>query len=243
MYKPPVAKGSWGTNGQVKIAKVENGKVYFYFREQTKEGLLESVKMNPIKEEDCFPVAKLGIWAATLSTNKDKLFSVRPLSGMFDGRFKEFSAPKDEPPAPKMSGGKPEWQHLIFNPLFVLTSPDVAGMIVKYQWGLDYAFVDFVNDTGDHIVGYGKQLDKSTHMQKVDEFMTLTGIWDHGALRWKDNILPDMQKRAIEANKSLRIIVKGSYIETLLADQSSEPFEDVSNETYEEDELDNGKEE
>lgn len=220
-YKPPVAKGSYGTNGQVKIVKIENGKVYFYFREQTKEGLLEPVKMSPIKVEDCLPVAKTGVWAANLSTNKDKLFSLRPLSGMYDGKFKEFLAPKDEPPAPKMSGGKPEYQHLIFNPLFVLTSPDVEGMIVKYQWGLDYAFVDWVDAEGNHIVGYGKQLEKSTHMQKVDEFMTLTGIWDRGAMKWQENILPMMQKRALDADKPLRIIVKDSFVDTLMADQSS----------------------
>lgn len=219
-YKPPVSKGSWGTNGQVKVAKIENGKVYFYFREQTKEGLLEPVKMTPIKVEDCLPVAMVGVWAATLSTNKDKLFNLRPIQGVYPAKFVEFSAPKDEQPSPKMSGGKLEWQHLVFSPLFVLTREDVKGMIVRYQYGLDYAFTMFNAEDGTQIAGYAKRLDRSPHMQAVDEFMQLTGIWDRGAMKWQENLLPVMQRRALDADKSVMVYLDDGYIKNLIPDAS-----------------------
>ena len=71
-YKPPVAKGSFGTNGQVKIVSIENGKVKFMFREGDKDGNFGETLKLLIKEENVHPVAKVGEWACNLSSNKDR---------------------------------------------------------------------------------------------------------------------------------------------------------------------------
>ena len=221
-YKPESVKGSFGLYGQVKIIAIENGKVKFMFREQDKTGNFGETLKLKVKVEDCLPVAKVGTWAAQLSSNKDKLYQVRPINGVFPGKFVEFVAKKDQPPSPTMSSGKPEFQHLIFRPLFILTRDDVAGMRVGYRWGLDYSFVAGADD----FVKYGKQLDRSVHMQEVDEFLTLTGVWDKGAMNYNDNLLPFFQRRALEANKTLLIHVENGYIKALIPDMSNETFEE-----------------
>jgi len=234
-YKPPAAKGNFGTNGQVKIVEVADGKVKFMFREQDKDGNFGETLKLLVKVEDCHPVALVGTWACNLSSNKDRLYNVRPIQGVFPAHFKEFRAPKDEQPLPKMSSGKIEFQHLIFRPLFELTRDDVKGMLVEYQWGLDYNFTEFDDAEGNKIVGYSKSLDKSTHTQKLNEFMESVGIWDRGAMKWQENLLPIMQRRALDANKKLLVHIKNGNIENLIPD--------MSNETFEDDKLENGKEE
>lgn len=230
-YKPESIKGSFGLYGQVKIVAVENGKVRFMFREQDKSGSLGETLKLLVKVEDCLPVAKIGTWAAQLSSDKCKLYQVRPINGVFLGKFVEFVAKKDQSPSPTMSSGKPEFQHLICRPLFVLTPDNVANMKVGYRWGLDYSFAE----GADGFVKYGKQLDRSTHMQEMDEFLTLTGVWDKGAMKYSENLLPYFARRALEANKSVLIHVENGYIKALIPD--------MNNETFEEEKLDNGKEE
>ena len=220
-YKPPVAKGSYGTNGQVKIVAVENGKVKFMFREQDKDGNFGETQKLIVKEEDCHPVAKVGTWSCNLSTNKDRIYNLRPITGVFPAKFKEFRARKDEQPTPQMAGGK--FPHLVFRPLFELTRPDVAGMVVEYQWGLSYNFQEFPNeeDGKPSIVGYSKDIDKSTPTQALHEFMEVCGIWEKGPMAWQDNLLPKIQKRALDAAKSFLIHVENGYVKVLIADQSS----------------------
>jgi hypothetical protein len=230
-YKPPVAKGNFGTNGQVKIVEVADDKVKFMFREQDKDGNFGETLKLKVKVEDCHPVALVGTWACNLSSNKDRLYNVRPIQGVFPAHFKEFRAPKDEQPSPKMSSGKPEFQHLVFRPLFELTRDDVKGMLVEYQWGLDYNFTLFPDVADGKIAGYSKSLDKSTHTQKLNEFMEACGIWDRGAMKWQENLLPTMQKRALDANKQVLIHVEKGSIKALIPDQSSDfgdrEFEDI----------------
>ena len=59
-----------------------------------------------------------------------------------------------------MTGGK--FPHLVFDLVFELTSKDVEGMLVEYQWGLAYNFQEFPNEEEGKpsIVGYSKDIDK-----------------------------------------------------------------------------------
>jgi hypothetical protein len=226
-YKPPVAKGSYGTNGQVKIVSVENGKVKFMFREQDKDGNFGETQKLIIKEEDCHPVAKVGTWACNLSTNQDRIYNLRPISGVIPAKFKEFRSRKDEAPTPQMTGGK--FPHLVFRPVFELLQKDVEGMLVEYQWGLSYNFQEFPNeeDGKPSIVGYSKDITKSEPTQALNEFMEVCGIWERGPMAWQDNLLPKIQKRALDAAKTFMIHVEKGYVKVLIADQSS-AFEDNS---------------
>jgi hypothetical protein len=223
MYKPESVKGSFGLYGVVKIFSIENGKVKVAFYETDREGNLSEATIKVfIKAEDCFPVAKVGTWSAQLSSKHDKLYQIRPTSGVFPGKFKEFVSKKDQPPMPTMSGGKIEFQHLIFRPLFVLNREDVKDMVVGYQYGLDYAFA--TDESG--LVKYGKQLDRSTHMQDVDDFLTKVGVWDKGEMKYSDNLLPHFHRRAVDADKSLMIHVEKGFVKTLISDMSDESFDD-----------------
>jgi len=228
-YKPPVAKGSYGTNGQAKVVSVENGKVKFMFREQDKDGNFGETLKLIIKEEDCHPVAKTGTWACNLSTNQDRIYNLRPINGVIPAKFKEFRSRKDEAPTPQMTGGK--FPHLVFRPVFELIRPEVEGMLVEYQWGLSYNFQEFPNEEAGKpsIVGYSKDITKSEPTQALNEFMEVCGIWERGPMAWQDNLLPKIQKRALDADaaKTFQVSLKNGYVDILIADQSS-AFEDNS---------------
>lgn len=236
-YTPPFEKKRYGTYGQVQIKKIEDGICYVLFCQTNSKGIVE---LNPetkmpvieplklkIKVDDCLPVARKGDWVVKLSDDKTKLYNVRPINGVFPAKFKEFVSQKDQPPSPTMSGGKQEWQRLVFKPLFALTGKGFEGMVVGYQWGLDYLFETVVDEQGRSVMGYSKDLTKSTHMQETHEFLLLTGILEKGPIKATDNYLPVFQRRALDANKSLLLHVENGHIKALIADQSS-AFEDNS---------------
>jgi hypothetical protein len=214
--------------GQVNIVQIKGDKVHAYWRDVDFDGKvlldadkkpLEPKELPTLKVENCLPVCKVGKWMATLSG--DRLYNLRPISGVFPGHFKEFIASKDAAPSPKMTKG--QYPHLVFGPLFELDREDVQGMVVGYRYpGLRFNFEPFEREDGKSIVGYSVfDISKSPATMQLDEFMRVTGITDFGDMPWTDNPLPMFQKRALKANKSILIHVENGSIKSLIPDQSS----------------------
>lgn len=223
-YRPPVSKGSFGVSGRVKIVDISDGRAKVAFFAADDKGMYtpEPTDKIYIDEVNIFPVARTGQWMGRLSDKKDKLFDLRPVSGVYEGVYKEFVAKKDTLPEPyKMTtqfGDK-----YIFRPLFVLTAKEVEGMIVGYQWGLAYNFKEFPNpeEGKPSVAGYSKNYEKSPPTRMLDDFMCKTGAWDKGAMAWQENLLPKIHRRLVEVNRHVLIHVENGYIESLITLQDN----------------------
>lgn len=223
-YRPPVSKGSFGVNGRVKIVDISDGRAKVAFFAADDKGMYtpEPTDKLYINEVDIFPVARVGQWMGRLSDKKDKLFDLRPVSGVYEGMFKEFLAKKDMLPEVYRRTTQYGVQET-FRPLFILTADNVAGMIVGYQWGLTYNFKEFPNpeEGKPSIVGYSKNYEKSPATRVLDDFMCKTGAWDKGAMVWQENLLPKIQRRITDIGRHVLIHIENGYIESLITLQDN----------------------
>jgi len=222
VYRPPVKKSDFdGPSGLAKV--VLNGnktKAKVVFIENNEEYVI-SVKNCP---DDVQKYIRSGEFIAKMNKDGDKLYSMSPANGMFEGKVAKFSSKKDQPPAPMTKIGA-DWSYLYFVVMIGITKGECQGM--QLPCFLRYNFCEELQDvkgTTKSVVGYSKNLDKSKHTAFLDEFLTITGVWDFGPIAYTDNILPKLEQRTKRADKSFSFIVKKGFIDTFYQ-QSSLPIE------------------
>lgn len=223
-YRPPVKKSTFdGPSGLAKVALNSNktkAKILFPATDETEEKeYVIFVKNCP---EDVQGYIRSGEFIVKMDQEKTKLYSMSPANGMFEGKVSKFSARKDQPPAPMTKVG-PDWSYLYFVVMVGITKGECQGMQIPLF--LRYNFCEEEQEIKGEmrsVVGYSKNLDKSKHTALLDEFLTITGVWNYGPIPYSDNILPKIEQRVMRAAKSFNFIVKKGYIDTLY-EQSSLP--------------------
>lgn len=226
-YVPPSRNTSGGNYqyGQAKIQISQDGKkvrVLFKNNEgETSEHVLDRA--------DCPETVRPGVWIVSMGEKFDKLFSLRPIQGVFNAVFHDMVREKDKPPVPQTKIGKSKdggtFEYQYFRPLFCIVDGPADGLVVGYKWGLHYEFDAQVDDNGREVVGYSKSLSKSTHVQDLHKFLTAVGVWDDGAMPYKPNVLPMVYQRAKKAGKQVQLVVVDGNIDSIVGLPDSESFE------------------
>jgi hypothetical protein len=193
-----------------------------------------STKEFRLDSEDCPANLVAGEWVVNMTGQGDKMLSFRPVNGHFVFKVKAFASQEGKEPEPKVKdvsfvkdGKKQEYSYEYFTVLLTILSPD------KYD-GMDVPYVlryHFQEDTyeGKPVVAYSKGGSKYTNALK--EFLAITGAWELGPMPYKDNILPDLQKRILHADRTFEgtlkdgWIIDGSLIAMAEPDETDVPFD------------------
>jgi hypothetical protein len=161
-------------------------------------------------------------WYVKLNNDHNEIYSISPQSGMFTGKMEKFISSEGAEPAPELINktsqeGKP-YSYLQFV---------CIGMEMLYYLRHNFAAKEEDDEYGEkgdaEYTNWGKN---SIHTPKLDEFLTVTGAWDKGPIKFIDNLLPKLQKRILKADKSFQFIVKNGWIDTLYVDSSVSDDED-----------------
>lgn len=143
-----------------------------------------------------------------VSSKGDKIYQFSPWVGQFEGHFVGFSVAKGETVAPKTFKGA-DWQYDYMTALVEITSGQFKGAVVPYM--LRYHFAE--GSDGEVLYDHGK----SKYTAQLMEFLEITGAWEKGAMKYKDNVLPMLQKRMLEADRKFKFVVKDGNIAVLFA--------------------------
>ncbi|MHA2329759.1 MAG: hypothetical protein ACXACR_14685 [Candidatus Hodarchaeales archaeon] len=198
-----------GDKKTIKLRFTESKKVYKFRRTR------DTAKLKP------------GRYYVQLSSDETEVFSFHPWSGNFKGRVSEFVAKEGEAPVPKTkdvdfhSEGKHiKYSYQYFVVLIEILDPKKnAGITIPLR--LNYNFLEAKDEEGQSIVGL---MSKGNRTKDLAEFLKITGA-DAKPMKWKDNILPTLEKRILQADKPFNFIVKDGWIDTLY--EADTPTEDA----------------
>lgn len=214
-YKPPSKTGGEIIRGQASVRV--NGartKAKIVFRDKG-EYIISIDECDEAIRKYIVP----GDFIVALNGNGDKLYSLYPANGLFEVTTKRFVAQEGELPSPRTkigSDGKKTWEYLYFIAILEIVSGDFQGNEIPLF--LRYNFAE-IGEEGHKVVGYSKRPDKSRHTAILDEYLTIAGAWEDGAIPYTDNCLPILEKRILKAGKRFRIVIKNGYVETFYTNE------------------------
>lgn len=161
-----------------------------------------------------------GKFMFTLNEAKDVVYSAYPAVGMFETKFSDFSMKKDATlPEPyhrvgekKAKDGRTYHEdYFFFVANFRILEGDNAGMVIPYI--VRYYFKPF-NLDGEMVAGvtgigkrYGDQL---------VNFLDAVGLWKQPPMKYSDNLLPQMLKSILAADKTVVITMKDGWVSALI---------------------------
>jgi hypothetical protein len=178
-------------------------------KEVTKEEYI--IKLSE-QEEKMKPFIRAGNWYVNLNSEKNKVYGIRPLTGIFKMQFLKIAASEDKEPAPRTNTQYKdpfdEWTVILR-----ILDGDEKGMEVPIN--LRYWFVEEVKD-GKSIVGYEFHPKSPDHMPRLMSFCDYFGVWDYGEMKYSDNILPEIQKRCLTAKKSVKVMMKNGWVDSFI---------------------------
>lgn len=231
-YKPPMKKGAgYGPQGIAKIEVNPQNPALLRFRlyykkwnpernEFDKLVLPSSEGWSRISREDCSDDVKnlirSGKWWVSVNEELTKIYSIRPVEGLFEVKVEKFASAEGQPPAPKTTQGK--FPYSYFTVILVIVSGEEKGMRIPYR--LRYNFTDeyeFVveGEPAKQVVTYSKLGKNSVHTPILIEFMDVTGAWARGAMPYRDNILPTLEKRILEQGKVFKVILHEGQVKSI----------------------------
>lgn len=161
----------------------------------------------------------------SMNGKKDQIYSLYPANGLFKVKFADFGTKKDEAlPSPQLKRGGPatgkdgshyvtqDYQFMIAN-LKIIEGP-FEGVTIPYF--LRYYFKMFVMD-GEQvagIIGEGKR-----YGDQLIEFLDVFGAYER-PLPWKDNLLPDLMKILLQADRTVTLVMKKGYPDSLMVEDA-----------------------
>lgn len=180
------------------------------------------LKFAPDKIPDYVKKLELGggKFAFALNGKKDQVYSLHPAEGAFLAKFDSFQTGKDEKlptphhqtgPAKNAQGQTYQKDYWTFQALCRIIEGPFDGIIIPYFLRYDPFYA--AEDAGKQVVG----IKLTKHGERLMEFMDTVGVKD--SLPWSDNILPDLMKRILKADRKFRIVVKKGYIDSVLSEE------------------------
>lgn len=144
---------------------------------------------------------------ASLSGDNETLLGVRPLNGIFRAICLGFQAQNEgDSPKPIEKEGK-YGIYMGCIPMFKIVKGPWAESLVP-AW---YIYRLAETEDGNTAIPSGRNGDRLT------DFLTVTGVMDFGELPFTDNELVEWDKRIKQAKKPLQIILKGGFLDTVIA--------------------------
>jgi hypothetical protein len=206
VYKPKVIQGQY-TRGDSGIAEVLMNKEHTKVKAKFENG-------KELVTDDFPKGLKPGKWYLTLDSNNKKIFSYRPVNGLFVGKVQKFVARENEEPTPKTHIGQ-DWSYQYFTILLEITKGDNKGLVIpcmlRYHFG---EAQDEVDGKTESVVAYSHIKSKYTPM--LIEFCDVSGVWEKGPMPYKDNILPMIEKRILHESKEFQFVMKAGWVDSFI---------------------------
>ena len=189
--------GDFGEKGAA-IVKVSEAKGLF--RVEFRDGGKHTLKLDKKPEQ-----LTEGRWKVSLNGDETEVFSFHPYAGSFQGQVKKFASKEGEPPQFWESKGKyPDW---MFTVIIGITNPkNLAGVEVPYF--LRNRFTEEKDEEGKSWIGIGK----GKHGDNLLKFLRITGVEERGAMPFKSNPLPMVEKRVLHEPKEFGFIISDGWI-------------------------------
>jgi hypothetical protein len=231
-YRPHRVSGDFkkGENGeaQVRLSK-DKKKIQVRFEETKNKYTFRRTKS--IKQ-----LLPGRTWFIQLNGDEDEVFNFHPWSGQFRGKVQGFASKEGESPAPSVNERSYEgqkYQTVDFTAIVEITEPKkVAGITIPHF--LRYNFREYMNEDGKSEVGLAA---KGSRTKQLADFLDITGAWVQGPMKWKDNVLPAVERRILRQAREFNFIIKDGWIDTLFSadepevedadwDEEDEPVEE-----------------
>ena len=164
-------------------------------------------------------------WYIKLNSDANEIYSVNPINGEFVGHCIGLARQEGKPPVPRQKRNDFGVYH-DFIALIEITEGDCAGMVVPYT--LRYNFGEDDEGTGEVVyTNWGS--DQATHSPRLHEFLITAGAWEFGAIKFSDNILPELHERIINKDKTFKFLMKDGWIDRVWNPESDrvDQFRDV----------------
>jgi hypothetical protein len=206
-YKPPIVKTGSGPTGIADI-KIKGNKVRVEF--ENKEILANYIVVGTDKcPENLTP----GVWYVSLTPQRDGIRNFRPINGMFKAKVVKITSQPDKEPAPLYNN---RWDYYYFTVLFEIIAPEkTAGCIVPNNY--HYNFEPVQDEDGKEVAGFNHP--KSKYTTQLIDLCDATGVWQRGAMRASDNVLPELQRRMLKADKTVTLVLKDGFINSVFASE------------------------
>lgn len=159
-----------------------------------------------------------------LNQDADTVESIGPVEGVFPAHLVDFNRQdEDSDPAPlEKESTNEKWPpYQYFLAFFEITGGPYKK--VKIPYFLHYKFEESSENPGETGWKGNPENRKATRLHQLIEFCEKLDLTDE-PIKWPDdgNILPTLLERAEENPKSVKIVVKNGYIDSLLGDSSEE---------------------
>lgn len=161
-------------------------------------------------------VIRPGIWYVAMDSKLNKIYGFRPVDGVFDVVFDEFSYKENEVPVPRDKTNV-QYPYKYFTAVLRIVDGEAKGMKIPYT--LRYHFdmeLEPVDQAGTvrETVAYSHP--KSKYTPPLVDFMQASGAWKRGPMPYKDNILPMLEKRIKEANLSFKVVLQRGQVRSIV---------------------------
>jgi len=206
-YRPKRTKSEFekGASGVAKVMLSKTG--------NTAKVIFKDGETFTVKTSECPDNLKAGVWHVQMTGDESGIFSFRPVNAVVKGKVSKFVSGENEPPTPKTSKGKFPFEYFVV--ILEITEPEkFSGIEVPFV--LRYKFDAVEDDSGNKVTG----IKGGKYGDLLDEFLMLTGAWDRGAMKFKSNVLPDLEKRILHAGKTFGFIMKDGYVDSLYSEDS-----------------------
>ena len=211
-YNPPRTSTEFdqGERGEALVKmKKKNGKVFILVR------FVESENTFRFRRTKRVAQLRPGRWNLQLSGDETEIWNFSPWSGQYKVRVSEFAAKEGEQPAPKVKkrtndkGGK--YETVDFTVLFEVIEPEkLSGVTIPYF--LRYNFREAQDEEGQSVVGLP---DSGSRTKQLFHFLEITGAWNRGLMKYRDNVLPAFEKRILREDAEFNVIMKDGWVDTL----------------------------
>lgn len=186
-------------------------------------------KVYILDKEKCPDSVKNGIFLVRLSGNGEKMYSIRPQSGVFKAKVLEFAAQTDQQtgkkkePTPKTHNGK-FGAYQTFTVAFQITEGEMEGLQVPGSFPYDFvaAEEDVPGKGVVEVIGLKKKKD-SKYNQKLVELLEVTRVIK-AVLPWKENVLPTLQRAMLKNDRTFSVSVKDGWVDGLFAEADESDF-------------------
>lgn len=211
MYKPPY-KTNETINGLAKVTKAKKGEErYFRVVLTTGKGDDASTTEHFIKPANAPGYLKAGEWRVRMSSDKVKVLSAVPSDAIVTVEFADIVHREGEDPVP----AKRSTQYgdvFQFTWLWRATEGEYEGIEIPHY--LNYNFDYETDDKGNDVIAYSHP--KSKYTEQLDQVLTAAGVWNKGAMAYRENILPVIKKRAVfereEHGVKAKLTINNGYV-------------------------------
>lgn len=201
-----------GPTGLAQVQKINQHTITIQFLD---EGGKPKGRLFPFSTDTLLYDPQDGTYAVGLSSEEDKIYSIRPVNATVIAKFSKFASKEGQPPTPKRiqgmrtnpkTGESYPVDELTFTAILTITSGPYKGMELVAPFVYARKGSGFVDD------GVGKLAHRGNGFkgQLLESFLEVGGVWGK-EYDYTSNALPMLELELRTANKEFMVIVKNGW--------------------------------